>query len=116
MYYSRILSKRALGSIIAAAPDNAWRLDEMARQVLAVLHAEMAEPTVSRVINTGGEDCWTMIVGQIAALIPGGPTPHFVGRVLRDMGLETYHTRNGNVVLWNDAQVDILDRELEATK
>lgn len=108
MYYSRLLSKQTLGAVIAAAPDANFTVTSLARSVLAVLRHEMAEPLHCRIFNTGGDTTYTMKVGLIAELIDGGPTAHLVGRVMREMGLESRRISIGYIVEWSDKQLDIL--------
>lgn len=116
MYYSRILSKLVLGSVIAAAPDAKFSVPELARSILVVLRNEIEQPLHCRIFNTGGDTSYSLKVGLLAELIEGGPTAHLVGRVLRDLGFESNRINIGYIVFWNAAQLDILDAALRGGK
>ena len=116
MYYSRILSKQVLGSVIAASPDASFTVPDLARSILAVLRAETENPLHCRIFNTGGETSYSIKVGLVAELIEGGPTAHLVGRVLHDLGFESNRINLGYIVNWNVAQLDILDAALAVAK
>ncbi|HBA90894.1 MAG TPA: hypothetical protein DCZ08_03670 [Anaerolineaceae bacterium] len=116
MYHSRILSKKVIGSVIAASPDGGFEITDVARACLAVLRNETENPLHCRIFNTGGETSYSMKVGLIAELIEGGPTAHLVGRVLHDLGLESTRVNIGYLIFWNVAQLDILDAALAVRK
>jgi len=116
MYYSRILSKKVLGAVIAAAPDAGFTVPDLARSILEVLHSETENPLHCRIFNTGGPTSYSMKVGLIAELIEGGPTAHLVGRVLHDMGFDSNRINTGYIIFWSAQQLDILDAALAVQK
>lgn len=112
--YSRILSKKVLGEVIAASPDAGFEPLSLSKRVLDVLDGETRKPTLCRTENTGGETTYSMTVGAIAQQISGGPSASMVGRVLTDMGLDKWRSRIGYIVFWSERQVEILRNALEA--
>jgi hypothetical protein len=112
--YSQILSKEDYGKIVSASPDSRWAPLALARETLAVLQSETQKPSECRLTNTGGDTTYSMLIGQLARRIPDGPTPRSVGQTLANMGLERTHTREGNLVIWNQSQITLLQKALEA--
>lgn len=107
--YSRVLDHKTYAAVVAIAPDVATEPFLLARQVLRVLVAETARPSICRVICLNGETKYALTVKEITDRIPGLKTRwHHVGAACADLGLVKYRMRDGITVFWTRRQLDIL--------
>jgi len=103
--YSRIFPNKVISQIVSVAPDPAYQPITMARNVVEAMKSIQAEAKAEGRLPV----CY---VGDIAKRISSNPTPHRVGRTLRDIGLTTVHNRGGNIVSWNEKQLRIIEKAL----
>lgn len=101
--YSKILDQETLSRVIAAAPVVRQHVRDLARLVVDALKRYYVEPSSSGT-------AFQVLVSTLAEDVELSPKQ--VGLVLRELGLQTLRTRVGYVVVWNLAQLAILDEAL----
>lgn len=114
--YSRVLDDVTLAQVIAAAPEMPDEVEVLARKMVETLRRQadlLPESRAVRVVAAEGSRWrYEMTLKDVGELL--GVTANQAGRAAREMGLKARRTREGYVLIWNDAQTNLLARYLGA--